>query len=298
MQQLIRETRTMALEIELKLLLASDDVVAVTEQLQQYLAQQHARLSDPVSLLNAYFETADLWFRRHDAGLRTRCKQGKFEQTIKLAGQQQGAAHVRPEYNLPCEGVYPELTAFPAQIWPQGTDVAQLQQALQEVFRTDFSRRKAVVGRGDTQIELVLDQGWVQAQGRQEAIAEIELELLSGDPQQLFVLAAELVEQLPLLAGFQSKAERGYRLAQQQPLQRLEVAQDLPLADLVKALLTNQLLAYQQQCPQADDWAVLQQRLATDPALACTLKTPADLVANPIARQLWLLEYTRSQLSL
>ncbi|CAM5223318.1 CYTH domain-containing protein [Alishewanella longhuensis] len=47
-------------------------------------------------LLNAYFDTADNWFRRHDMGLRTRQKQGHFEQTIKLAGEQHGALQIRP----------------------------------------------------------------------------------------------------------------------------------------------------------------------------------------------------------
>lgn len=288
----------MALEIELKLVLASNDVAAVTAQLEQFLAQQQASLSGPVALLNAYFETPDLWFRRHDAGLRTRCKQGKFEQTIKLSGQQQGAMHVRPEYNLPCDGVTPELAAFPSHIWPAQTEVAQLQQALQEVFRTDFQRRKAVIVRGNTQIELVLDSGLVLAQGRQEAIAELELELLDGDAQQLFVLAGELVQQLPLLAGFQSKAERGYRLAHQQPLIWCDVTAEQALPQLVKAVLTNQLLAYQQDLSADQGWDLLAQKVQSDNTLPAALRLTAELATNPTARQLWLLEYTRSQLSL
>ncbi len=78
---------------------------------------------ESVQLLNAYYETDDLWFRRLDAGLRTRLKKGQFEQTIKLSGQQHGGLHLRPEYNLPCASVWPELSAFPAEIWPQGTDI-------------------------------------------------------------------------------------------------------------------------------------------------------------------------------
>lgn len=288
----------MALEIELKLVVASNDVTAVTALLEQFLAQQQASLSGPVALLNAYFETPDLWFRRHDAGLRTRCKQGKFEQTIKLSGQQQGAVHVRPEYNLPCDGVTPALAAFPSEIWPEHTDVAWLQQALQEVFRTDFQRRKAVIVRDGTRVELVLDVGMVLAQGRQEPIAELELELLEGDAQQLFVLAGELVRQLPLLAGFQSKAERGYRLAQQQPLTWRDVSPEQSLSELVNAVLTNQLLAYQQELSADQGWDMLAHRAQMDDTLPAALRHTAELATNPTARQLWLLEYTRAQLSL
>lgn len=288
----------MALEIELKLLIASHDIAAVTAQLQQYLAQRQSQLSEPTALLNAYFETADLWFRRHDAGIRSRFKHGKYEQTIKLAGQQQGAMHVRPEYNVPCDGVVPNLAAFPPTIWPQDTDVSQLQTQLQEVFRTDFFRRKAEIQHGDTRVELVLDEGKVLAQGKEEPLAEIELELIEGDPQQLFDIADELVQRLPLLAGFQSKAERGYRLAQQQPLQWHDVSQSMPLANLVKALLTNQLLAFQHQREHDQDWHALAQRLSQEAALPLELAPSAALLDSSAARQQWLLQYTRSQLSL
>src|SRR5690606_30163825 len=126
----------MSTELELKFAMPAQllpQVVALLPQLGQ--VQQH----DNSKLLNAYFDSADNWFRRHDMGLRTRLKRGRYEQTIKLAGAQHGAMQMRPEYNLPCSGVIPQLAAFPAQIWPAQTDVAALQQQLTELFRTDFN---------------------------------------------------------------------------------------------------------------------------------------------------------------
>ena len=88
--------------------------------------------------------------------------QGQYQQTIKLAGQQLGAAHVRPEYNQPCASVVPQLADFPAEIWPEGTNIAALQQQLQEMFRTDFIRHSALLTLADgTVLEAVLDQGEV-----------------------------------------------------------------------------------------------------------------------------------------
>ncbi len=207
----------MAMEAELKFLLIQPDVPALDALWSQLAVavQKH----DTVQLLNAYYETDDLWFRRHDAGLRTRLKQGQFEQTIKLAGQQHGGLHLRPEYNVPCASVWPELSAFPAELWPQGTDVTLLQTELKQLFRTDFSRQSWLLKLADgSSAEAVLDLGHVVCGEQKEVIAEVELELQQGDVKALFALARHLVQRAPLRLGWQSKAERGYRLVQHQPL--------------------------------------------------------------------------------
>jgi triphosphatase len=204
----------MSTELELKFLLPQaqlSQLVTVLPQLGQI--QQH----DQAALLNAYFDTPDNWFRRHDMGLRSRLKRGKYEQTIKLAGSQHGAMQLRPEYNLPCDAVVPQLSDFPPQIWPQHADIGLLQRQLTELFRTDFSRQSWQLHCSDaTVIELAYDQGQVIGGGKMQAIAELELELISGNAGQLFTLAQQLVLQLPLRTGWLSKAARGYMLAQGQ----------------------------------------------------------------------------------
>lgn len=237
-----QKEQQMSIEVELKLWLTEAMSGSLLTQIQQCWRQlaQKVELAEPSQLLNAYFETPDQWFRRHDSGLRSRLKKGRFEQTIKLAGQQQGAVHIRPEYNLPCETVLPQLSAFPAHIWPAGTDVAALQQQLTELFRTDFTRISALLTLSDgTVVEAVLDQGEVCAGDRRQPILEMELELVSGDAAQLFRLARQLCQQLPLALGFQSKAERGYMLAQQQPLSWQVPATQLSLAAQLRAFLQN-----------------------------------------------------------
>ena len=84
------------------------------------------------------------------------------------------------------------------------------------LFTTDFTREFAEIawGRGKSKvvIEAALDQGFVVAGKRKEAICELELELREGEPQALLELAAELAASLPLMPCDISKAERGYRL--------------------------------------------------------------------------------------
>lgn len=297
----------MSMEVELKLWFneaLSDDLLARINNCWQQLAVS-VQSSEPTQLLNAYFETPDQWFRRHDSGLRSRLKKGRFEQTIKLAGQQQGAAHIRPEYNLPCDSVVPVLAAFPTQIWPQDTDVAALQQQLTEMFRTDFVRRAWLLTLADgTVVEAVLDQGEVKAAAQSQPILELELELCSGNPLQLFQIAEALCQQLPLSLGFQSKAERGYRLAQSEPLSEQQATPEMPLGQQLRLLLQNLWLAGKNQSETTtlqQQWLLLKSSLAkvadakagdpkTQPLLASLLKTaPAQALAGT-GMTLWLLQ--------
>lgn len=261
----------MAMEAELKFLLIQSDVPALDRLWQQLVVrvQKH----DSVQLLNTYYETDDLWFRRFDAGLRTRLKNGQFEQTIKLSGQQHGGLHLRPEYNLPCTSVWPELSAFPAELWPEGTDLAELQARLKQLFRTDFVRQSWLLTLADgSTIEAVLDQGAVVSGEQSEAIAELELELQQGEVSALFELSRQLVQLLPLRLGWQSKAERGYRLVQKQPL-LFQPLDNLSTAALLKSLQYHESYFLQSQDPAS--WQVILQCLTALAAVS------ADFAALP-----------------
>ena len=63
-----------------------------------------------------------------------------------------------------------------------------------------------------TRIELALDQGRIEAGGREAAFCEVELELKEGRPEALFELALAVQQDLDLRPEPRSKAERGYRL--------------------------------------------------------------------------------------
>lgn len=260
----------MALELELKYLITPQAALHLAEVLpacgQVIAAQQQ-------DLFNAYYDTPQLWFRQHDMGLRTRRRHSQFEQTIKLAGKQHGALQIRPEYNLPCLSARPELNAFAADLWPENADVAMLQSNLIELFRTDFSRHSWQLQTNHARLEVVYDQGWIEAGEHRQAISEIELELLDGDANSVFAVAEQLLAVLPLQAGWLSKAARGYQLFWQRGTSTPKpIAANLSGAALLQATLQGlQQLenCYQQQhdpvlLQQAGDWAA---------ALATTLAT-------------------------
>lgn len=296
----------MSTELELKYLIGAADVALLSELLQLY-AKPAASVKH--SLLNAYYDTADNWFRRHDMGLRTRQKNGCFEQTIKLAGQQHGALQIRPEYNVECAGVTPLLADFPDHIWPKATDVAQLQSQLIELFRTDFERQSWQLQLPNAKLDVVYDNGEVRAGDRRQAISEVEIELLEGEPVALFDLAAFLLQSMPMRTGWLSKAARGYQLYQRTTtarphpltasdatvlnhLQRLQQWESCYLQEFVPELLLSVEQEIHALAKALTDEG--QQLLASDArAMARRLADEGGLVFNSKAYQLLLLNISK-----
>jgi triphosphatase len=209
------------MEIELKFLLQDDDVPLFKTLICNPLFA--AKAQPTLSLNNAYYDTPNNDLRRFDFGLRTRSSRlengtGWSEQTIKLAGQDIGGLHQRPEYteklnDEPESNCFADLTQFSSEIWPNEFDASALQLKLVKQFETRFSRDVWHVSMpSGTIIECVLDQGDVNIEENSTAICEIELEFVSGNVDDLFVLAQFFIANLPLRLGTLSKAARGYHL--------------------------------------------------------------------------------------
>jgi len=148
-------------------------------------------------------------------GLRIRVNGSHIEQTIKTAGVVIGGLHQRPEYNIDIVEKKPQLSLFPQQIWPDNYDVNKLQESIKPLFTTDFSRKGfMMIYPEGTVVEMVFDQGEIHSNGSSVEICEVELELIKGKPEVIFELAENLAKSSPLRFGNDSKAARGYRLAQ------------------------------------------------------------------------------------
>ncbi|MBI6548828.1 inorganic triphosphatase [Xenorhabdus lircayensis] len=238
-----------SVEIELKLSVKLDVIPAVRQQLFQF--PHH--YTSPQHLANIYFETPDNQLRRWDMGLRIRGFEGHYEMTIKTAGKVVGGLHQRPEFNVPLRHPELDLALFPAHIWPENTDVAHLQAQLIELFSTDFTREKWLVSHGQSEIEVVLDQGAICSGNKRSGehfspICEFELELKSGNVTDILSLADKLASQDGLRLANKSKAERGYALVHGSSHKALpSVPDELEWQQPLSVLLPEILAQWQEQ---------------------------------------------------
>jgi len=203
----------MAQEIELKL--------ALPEQAQRHFLR-HPLLRDAArkqvyKLTNLYYDTPKLELRARGIALRLRA-QGKFWlQSVKCAGSRAGGLSARPEWEHPYNGHFDFSVIDDPQV-REWLEQPKLTSRIAPIFETNFERTAWTfeLVRG-TRIELALDRGWIAANGQRESISEVEIELLAGDPNELFGLAQALAERTPLALAPFSKAERGYRLFRRLP---------------------------------------------------------------------------------
>jgi len=195
----------MATEIELKLQLTPQ----VARQLPAHPLLAGIK-TQRQHLLNTYYDTPGLELHARRLAVRFRKKGWQWLLTVKSAEPASGGLAMRSEWETaahPGEFDFshvdnPELKIFLDNAAPQ----------LQPIFTTDFRRTVWHVPFGESVIEMGVDRGSVQSEGRRLPICEVELELISGNMADIFALTRELQNTLDLLPAVASKAERGYAL--------------------------------------------------------------------------------------
>jgi inorganic triphosphatase YgiF len=204
------------MEVELKLLITAHDAKALRDHplLKRYTAtkRQVLKLSD------TYFDTPALDFQRCEAGLRVRCQDQHWVQTLKGGGGTDGALHRRHEWEGPVNGPQPDLALLREQAprkspWGKLLRTPNIESSLTPIFTTNVTRTvwQLQLPQGD-KIEFALDQGYLTAGERQSPVSEIELELKAGNPLHLFDFALALQQDIRFHIGHLSKAQRGYAL--------------------------------------------------------------------------------------
>lgn len=233
----------MALETELKLRIAPEHLNKLKRHpLLKTLAVGSAATR---KLHNVYYDTPGLELHKQAMALRLRHAGSQWLQTLKGGGGVEAGLHSRNEWEMPVPGEELDFDALKACGAPLPKGV---RKKLQPIFATDFSRNLRLLDFAGARIELCMDSGEIRAGKKSRAISELELELKSGEPQQLFKFALALLDIVPLEVEHASKAEYGYRLysgdkpaVSKARLPRLQAAQTIPAAlrNMVAACLLH-----------------------------------------------------------
>ena len=194
-------------EVELKLALAEDHQARfLRHPLLKQAIERHVETLD-----NIYYDTTELSLRRRGIALRLRRKGRDWLQTVKLAGSSAAGLSSRPEWEVPYTGHFDfsHIENSSAREWLQRP---KLLARIVPICETRFRRITWKFAATPGAVLLTLDRGWIIANGRREAISEVELELAGAPVHAIFALATQLAQRVALTPSVWSKAERGYRL--------------------------------------------------------------------------------------
>lgn len=200
-------------EIELKFQVPD----ASRSALQRAVATKGAHLT---RLQAVYFDTPDRRLAAAGIAVRMRLEGDHWVQTAKAGDPH---AMVRHEHNVPVSGAPdgepPALDLARHDGTPAG---ALIGHALGDatpvpLFSTDIERTHRVLRLKEGRVELALDIGRITAEDREWPVHELEIELVDGDPRCVIQAASDWVARHGLWLDVRSKAERGDRLARNEP---------------------------------------------------------------------------------
>jgi triphosphatase len=223
----------MAVETELKLLLPPDAAAGILRRpaLRRLLPTGASETgpADPEAdpnpaglsrhkLSSTYFDTPDQWLSSHRMALRVRRIGRKRIQTLKAPVSGPDGLQNFQEIEAEIDSDRPQLAAITDTKLSRRLERENVWRRLRPVFETRFQRSAFLTEQGDSKIEVAVDLGSIIAGGRRLPIAEIEFELKSGEPDALYALAEQwalqLSEEFPIRLGAETKAARGYALAE------------------------------------------------------------------------------------
>jgi inorganic triphosphatase YgiF len=220
-------------------------------------------------LTTTHFDTPDARLSRSGATLRIRDNGSGREQTLKLASLQ-GFAGRRCEWNSPVSGDLPDLTALPAEA--RYTLINLLgHEPLAPVATAVINRTTRHLHSGHSTVEIAFDVGQLMAGGREEAVCELELELIEGELADVIALALKLPLGSDLRWSVRSKAERCRMLAHNLPPVAVQT-QPVPLSPAMDVARACQCVA----------WNCLGQLLANYP-LVITAADPEGVHQTRVA---------------
>ena len=196
-------------EIELKLEVPAHSLARLTHS--SLLKGATTAAGKPATLVSVYFDTDKLKLRNKGLSLRVRRIGRRHVQTIKQVSGEIAAVFARNEWEHDIGGKQPDLEA--ARDTALGPLLnKKLRRGLKPLFETRVRRTVYPIHSGDSEIDLIIDRGKVEAGRQSSPLCELELELKRGESGELFKLARTLAEQVPIQLSVRSKAERGYAL--------------------------------------------------------------------------------------
>ena len=104
------------------------------------------------------------------------------------------------------------ILALSAIMNAQVFDVEAINNQLESMFTTHFTRVSFDVVDQQSHVEIVFDHGEVKNVNGRLPISEIEIELKRGDSGALFDIAEKITQFIPVRLSNTTKASKGYQL--------------------------------------------------------------------------------------
>lgn len=162
------------------------------------------------SLESHYYDTSKRLLAKAGVVYRVRKEPEGYVATVKLEKNNSGGLSDRTEYNVVVDSLYPNIDSMKRYL--DLTDIV-LKDNFEELFSVLVMRKQCDLQlTKDTKVEMAIDLGSINAVDKNMPIAELELELVTGNKKDLLEFVAMLSREVPLYPEHRSKFYRGILL--------------------------------------------------------------------------------------
>lgn len=170
---------------------------------------------EEIKMQASYLDTEDLDLCKKEMAFRIRFENERPIATLKWGGKVEGGLHTRGELNVHVDDEYvqnPKLDIFRGSEIYEEIAEAVKHKPLKPVMEVNCVRRQITVDTGLSISVISLDIGEIVTPKGSAPVSELEVELYSGDKDDMVALGRELAAKYNLKEGSKSKFQVGMEL--------------------------------------------------------------------------------------
>jgi inorganic triphosphatase YgiF len=204
------------MEIEMKYAIA-DKATAEAIWEDAYLSEiGEVDSRETLFMKSAYFDTESRILSAHDVAFRVRMEGNRVVASLKWNGESENGLHRREEVNVPV--VDPACFIKPSpEIFKEsetGREMIELigRDSLESMLEIRYLRRRMRIDNGRSILEVAIDTGSILTDFGELPICELEIELFSGEEEDVVTIGIEFAKRFQLTPLNESKYARGLKL--------------------------------------------------------------------------------------
>ena len=200
------------MEIELKFSVPDEEIRQEIWEDEMFELCEDEDSREELYLHAMYYDTADGELARNDIAYRVRMEGDTPVATLKRKGNSEDGLHVREEINVPAGSEEPQPELFAG--CELGDSFIQLVEGkeLKCVVETKIDRKCFRIDTGESILEFSLDEGEVITEFGSIPISELEIELYSGDTEDLLKVGGKVQRKYGLEVENKSKYAKGMEM--------------------------------------------------------------------------------------
>lgn len=197
------------MEVELKYAINSKEVAQQIWEDEDLRKFEESESREIIFMKAIYFDTANYDLSKNDIAYRVRSEGDKLIASLKWGGKTDGALHTREEINVPVKNRDPNPATFEESDIGKELISILSGKELDSIMEVKIERRRFRMDTETSIVELSIDSGEIITDNGTSPVCEVELELFSGDQEELLGIGKQLAEKYDLVSEKRSKFYRG-----------------------------------------------------------------------------------------